>query len=461
MKHVLIGIAAAALLAGIAGRSVAHQSALPPGNAAAPAWSAYRTPAQLEQLAAPIALYPDPLVGSILAASTYPLEVVEAARWLDDPENAALTGDALAAALEAQPWDRSVKSLVPFAAVVRLMDTDLEWTEQLGDAFLAQPAEVMDAVQRLRQRALAQGTLRSTPQQTVTSDENGITIEPASPDLVYVPYYVPAIYGPWPWADYPPYDFGPPPGVFIGGALIGFGIGIGIFEAPWGWYGPNWRGHGVMIYPHRWRPGRPAGPPDARLPPPRHWEHDPQHREGVPYRNPSTAARYQGAEAGSRHDFRGFPRPAGGRPAQPAPGGSETRHAPTPPAPGAGEMRRAPTRPAPGGPETRHAPTRAAPGAGEIRRAPTPPTPGTGETRRAPTRPAPGGPGIRQAPTPPVQRAQPPAAKPGVPAQHRTPPAFESYGRGAQTRNEGARGSSSRSEPPAPDRRGGSRDPRR
>jgi len=378
MKRIVIGVAAVALLAGIVARSEA-QPAPPPGGTAAPVSSTRWTPEQLEALAAPIALYPDQLVGSILAASTYPLEVVEAARWLEDPAHAALTGDALAAALEGQRWDPSVKSLVPFVDVLRLMDRNLEWMEQLGDAFLAQQADVMDAVQRLRQRALAQGTLQSTPQQNVTTEQSVITIEPASPDVIYVPYYVPDIYGPWPWPGYPPYYFGPPPGVFIGGALIGFGIGIGFWQ-PWGWYGCNWHGHGVVVYPplHRRQPGipaRPAYPQPAAQP----WQHDPQHRAGVPYRDAPTAARYQGPEGG-RHAFRGFPPPVTpARPTQPAPGGRETPHAP--------------------------------------------------------------------APTAPMPR--PTYGRPPVSVPHAAPPAFESFGHGPQVRSEAARGSSSRSAPPA------------
>ncbi len=354
MKPTIIGVAAALLVAITVGDSIG-QPAPPPGGAPPPAWSAHWTTAQLEQLVAPVALYPDSLLGSILAASTYPLEVVEAARWLDDPSHAALTGDALAGALEAQPWDPSVKSLVPFAAVLRQMDTYLEWTEQLGDAFLAQQADVMDAVQRLRQRAVALGTLKSTPQQTVTTDQNEITIEPTNPDVVYVPYYVPAIYGVWPWPGYPPYDFGLPPDVFIGDALIGFGIGIGIFWPtwPWGWYGWNWVGHGLVVYPPHWRPGFPPGLPNPRLPPPQPWQHDPQHRGGVPYRDAATAARYQGSQAAARREFRGFPSsPAPARPPQPATPAAPRESTPAPAAP----MPVQPSYERPAAPEPRAAP---------------------------------------------------------------------------------------------------------
>ncbi|HYB65010.1 MAG TPA: DUF3300 domain-containing protein [Steroidobacteraceae bacterium] len=404
MKYTSIGIAGAVvLMTALAGRGLA-QPVPPPGDAAAPMWSTHWTSAQLEQLAAPIALYPDPLLSSILAASTYPLEVVEAARWLDDPANAALTGDALASALEGQRWDASVKSLVPFAAVLRNMDSNLEWTEQLGDAFLAQPADVMDAVQRLRHRALARGALQSTPQQIVTIDQDVITIEPANPELVYVPYYVPAIYGPWPWPAYAPYDFGGPPGVFIGGALIGFGIGIGFFEGPWGWWGCNWPGHGIVYRPPR--PGRPGNPPPGMRPPyprppPEPWHHDPRHRDGVPYRDAATGTRYLGSQAPGRHDYRGFP-------PQPSPPQATPPQA-TPP---------------------QATPPRVTP----------PPSPR--ESRPAPSAPTP-------VPRPSYGRPTVPE-RPAAPAPRAAAPAFESFGHGPQVRNEAARGSSSRSAPPAP-----------
>jgi len=270
--------------------------------------------AQLDQLTAPIALYPDPLLGSVLVASTYPLEVVEAGRWLDDRAHAALAGDQLVAALEQQSWDTSVKSLVSFPQVLRMMNANLEWTERLGDAFLAQQAEVMDSVQRLRQQAAAGGALQSTPQQTVATEQNDISIEPASPDVVYVPCYVPGVvYGPWPWPGYPPYSFAIDDG--CGAALIGFGIGIWVLEPYWGWYGWDWRGHGLWIRP---RPGHPVREPGAA---PRLWQHDPAHRGGVPYRDPAVAARFLGPDAASRRPFRGFPAeaPAPSEGAAPAP----------------------------------------------------------------------------------------------------------------------------------------------
>jgi hypothetical protein len=271
--------------------------AMPPGTEA-PQQSAL-SEAQLDQLTAAIALYSDPLIGQILTAATYPLEVVEAHRWLQDPANAALTGDQLAAALQEQSWDLSVKSLVPFPQVLQMMDSNLEWTERIGDAFLAQPDAVMDSVQRLRHRAAAAGSLTSTPQQTVSTDDQDIAIQPANPDVVYVPYYNPdVIYGVWPWPDYSPFYLAPPAGMIIGGGLwIGFGVGFPVLRPFWGWDRWDWRHHRLDLVP-----GRVPGQTGA-------WQHDPTHRLGVPYRNTTVAARFQDRSEAARRDARGYPAP--------------------------------------------------------------------------------------------------------------------------------------------------------
>lgn len=304
----------AALIGALALCSLSAAQSGPPAPNAAPGPASQLSPGQLDQLTAPVALYADPLLGNVFAASTYPLEVVEAARWLEDPANAALQGDQLAAALQQQSWDDSVKSLISAPDVVRMMSNNLQWTEQLGDAFLAQQPAVMDSVQRLRQRAAAAGTLKSTPQQSVTSEDQDILIEPPTPDVVYVPYYDPNdIFGPWPWPDYPPFYFAPPPDIYFAGALIGFGIGFG-WIGPWDGYRWNWRGHGFDVLPRR--------SPLPMQP----WRHDPVHRRGVPYHDSAVAARYPRPSAASGGEFRGFPQ-AGtsrapavpvGRPAAPA-----------------------------------------------------------------------------------------------------------------------------------------------
>ncbi|MCY0853576.1 DUF3300 domain-containing protein [Cupriavidus sp. D39] len=162
------------------------QALRPPGS----------SPEVLDQILAPIAQYPDALVSQILLAATYPLEVVQADQWLQDPANAALSGDQLAAALDRLPWEPSVKSLLRFPQILRLMDGNRDWMERLGDAFLADQAGVMDSIQRLRHRAKAAGGLSSTPQAVVTTQVSAIEIEPARPDMVYIPVYDPQlVYG--------------------------------------------------------------------------------------------------------------------------------------------------------------------------------------------------------------------------------------------------------------------------
>jgi uncharacterized membrane protein YgcG len=199
-----------------------------------------------DQLVAPIALYPDALVGQILAAATYPTEVVEADRWMQ--QNPDLKGDSLAQAVDSQPWDASVKGLTQFPAVLEMMDKNLSWTSSLGDTYVNWRQEVLDAVQVMRQRAQQAGNLRSTQQETVATDADTIAIEPTDPQVVYVPEYNPwVVYG-------DPVDFYPDwfgvPGLYFDGPGIefGLGIGIGIFGGyGWGWHhwGTDWHRHDV------------------------------------------------------------------------------------------------------------------------------------------------------------------------------------------------------------------------
>lgn len=270
---------------------------------------------QLDQLVAPIALYPDPLLAQILMAATYPLEIVEADRWLQIPANAALKADALTAALQKQSWDPSIKSLVPFPKLLHMMDANLEWTERLGDAFLAQEADVMDAVQRLRQRAQTAGALASTPQQTISTEDQEIVIEPANPEIVYVPAYNPwCIYGPWPYPDYPPFYFGTWTGYCEPAeSVMGWGVGFYPF-AFWAWGHFEWRRHHIQIDHERFQRFHTGREPRAGA-----WEHDPAHRHGVPYRDPATEARFLGAAPVGRRAVRGFaPAPAVVAPVKPA-----------------------------------------------------------------------------------------------------------------------------------------------
>src|SRR3990167_9275311 len=203
------------------------------------------TPEQLDQILAPIALYPDALLAQTLMAASYPLEVVEAARW--SKANPALKGDAAVAAVKDKSWDVSVKSLTAFPQVLKMMNDQLDWTQKVGDAMIAQQKDVAESVQRLRAKAAAAGNLKSTPQQKVTTQASGgsstIVIEPANPETIYVPYYNPAwAYGPWPYPAYPPPYYPPPPN--YGAALMTglmFGLGVAAGAAMFG--GWNWN-HG-------------------------------------------------------------------------------------------------------------------------------------------------------------------------------------------------------------------------
>ncbi len=204
---------------------------------------------QLDQLVAPIALYPDALVAQVLAAATYPTQVVEADRWRQAQGNA--TPEQIAAGADTRNWDPSVKALTAFPTVLAQMDKNLQWTTDLGNAYYNQPQDVMDSVQAMRQKAQNAGQLRNTQQQTVSNEGGTIAIAPANPTVVYVPVYDPwVVYGP-PLPMYPGYYYYPPPGVFFGGLAIGFGIGIGIgYFSHWGWgwnhWGMGWRNHSVF-----------------------------------------------------------------------------------------------------------------------------------------------------------------------------------------------------------------------
>jgi hypothetical protein len=211
---------------------------------------------QLDALLAPIALYPDSLLTQMLMASVYPVEIVQAARWLEDPANKDLTGDALVKALESQNWDPSVKSLVAFPQVLQMMNEQLDWTQQLGYAFAAQQADVMASIQRLRRQAQAAGTLASTPQQTVSAQGETVVIEPVNPQIVYVPSYNPTVvYGSWPYPAYPPVYWPPPPGYVAGTALaagLAFGAGVAITAGLWGWARPAWNAGYVNVNVNRY-----------------------------------------------------------------------------------------------------------------------------------------------------------------------------------------------------------------
>jgi len=264
---------------------------------------------ELDQMLAPIALYPDSLLAQILMASTYPLEVVQAERWVKANRN--LRGDQLNDALDQKDWDPSVKALVPFPQVLSMMSERLEWTQKLGDAFLDQQDEIMDTVQRLRAKAQAEGNLRDTEEQRVTVEDGDIEIEPTQPEVVYVPVYDPTtIYGPWWYPDFLPFFFLPSPRVVIGfhGAL-GFGRSIPVGRA-WGhaWGHWDWRHHTIDVNIDRHiNVNRNINISSTNVQTTQ-WQHDVNHRRGVTYRNETTRQRYgqslKGAE--TRRDFRGF-----------------------------------------------------------------------------------------------------------------------------------------------------------
>ncbi len=265
----------------------------PPGQALAPD--------QLDGLVAPIALYPDPLLSQILVASTYPLELVQAWQWLQ--RSPGLTGADLTQAAQQQDWDPSIQALVVFPDLVKRLNQDITWTTNLGNAFLAQQPDVMDAVQRMRFKAQQDGKLSSTSQQSVTTTNDSgqpiIDIEPANPQVMYLPYYDPAnIWGPplyYPYANW----FYPP---FGEGGYFGFGVGIpmGLYFGGgwggwggWGWH-PGWGNRSVIVnnsFIHRnnFNAGR-----NGSLSGNSTWSHNASHRGGVPYANAAVSSRYGG-----------------------------------------------------------------------------------------------------------------------------------------------------------------------
>lgn len=272
------------------------------------------SPEELDQMLAPVALYPDSLLSQILMAATYPLEVVQAARW--SRANAHLKGQDAVRAVESMDWDPSVKSLVAFPQILHRMDEQLDWTQRLGEAFLEQEPHVMDAIQGLRQRAERAGNLRSNEQMRVVREDQQIVIEPARPQVVYVPYYDPAVvYGPWWWPAYPPVYWAPWPGYYAGPAYTpGFFWGSGIVISSGFFFGHfSWPHRHVIVVHHRpakvvvHRQGtvihRAHVAPDHK---PMRWQHDPHHRKGVPFRHAALRQQF-GQPPATRGDDRSRP----------------------------------------------------------------------------------------------------------------------------------------------------------
>jgi hypothetical protein len=290
----------------------AAPSSAAPSAAAAPEDATNLSNDQLDSLVAPIALYPDPLLAQVLVASTYPVDVMEAQQWLD--QNSSLKGDELTAAAEKQSWDPSVQALVVLPDALKRLSENIQWTTDLGDAFLAQESEVMDAVQRLRAKAKEAGKLDSSEQQkvetTTVEDKTVIEIQPASTEVVYVPTYSPTVvwgpmYYPYPPLYYPPY---------YGGAWIGFGVGIAIgigISGGWGW-GCGWHGGNNTIninnnnnfVNHHNRQNNINRSGNSN------WQHNAQQRGGTPYKDRATANKYGGASRGQSAQSRqgGFDR---------------------------------------------------------------------------------------------------------------------------------------------------------
>ena len=296
-------------------------------------------PEEVEQVVAPIALYPDSLLAQVLMASTYPLEIVQAERWLK--QNPTLKD--VPAELNKLTWAPSVKSLLDFPQVLTMMSEKLDWTVKLGDAFIADQKSVMDAVQRLRSKAYASGNLKNTSEQKVTvqaatqpaggtatvqsssSPAQVIVVESSNPSVVYVPTYNPTVvYGGWPYPSYPPYSYYPP-GYVAGTAMLSFGVGMAV-GAAWGhaWGGCNWGSSEVDVDINRnvnfnnnidreaaradrdARQGDRQGNRDSRQTGRQgggsasSFQHDPSHRQGVAYRDSATTERFKGQQASQR-----------------------------------------------------------------------------------------------------------------------------------------------------------------
>jgi Protein of unknown function (DUF3300) len=312
---------------------------MPAGQAQEPAASsgqqeaANLTPDQLDSLVAPIALYPDPLLAQVLAASTYPLELVQLQQWLE--KNKTLKDKALADAVQKQTWDPSVQAMAALPDVVKRLVDDIQWTAELGNAFLAQESDTLDAVQRMRAKAQEKGNLKSNEQMKVETrvveSKQVIVVEQADPQVVYVPSYDPVVVYGAPAYPYPPIYY-PPPGYYAAGMAISFGVGLAM-GAAWGggWgYNTGWNGGNNNININNnnnfvnnsnrqnniGNGNRPSQQPSrgGRS----NWQHNPQHRGGTPYGNRDTANRFGGTTRGAsvsdrRANARQQPRQQGGR----------------------------------------------------------------------------------------------------------------------------------------------------
>ncbi|MGE5171430.1 MAG: DUF3300 domain-containing protein [Rudaea sp.] len=310
MRVVVLATLIAFTSSGIAGAQApapaapANAAQPPAAPAAAGAAQSEKTFSQeeLEQLLAPIALYPDELFAQVLMASTYPLDIVSAERWVK--ANPHLKDKALEDALQNQPWDPSVKSLAVFPQVLTMMSEKLDWTQKLGDAFLAQQEDLMKTAQALRSKAVAQGTLKDSKEQKVITEKTETTtiikIEPSNPEVVYVPTYNPTVvYGAWPYPAYPPYSYYPP-GYVAGAAFVGFTAGVIVGGALWG--GCNWGHNDVNVNVNRYNNFNKTNISNGN------WQHNADRRGAVPYKDKGVAQKYNrgpSANAQARDAYRG------------------------------------------------------------------------------------------------------------------------------------------------------------
>ncbi len=267
---------------------------------------------QLDSLVAPIALYPDPLLAQTLVASTYPLEVIQLHQWLG--QNKGLKDKALTEAVEKQGWDASIQAMAAFPDLVKQLAENIRWTADLGNAFLAQQSDVMDAVQRMRAKAKDHGNLKTTEQQKIETkvieNKSVVVIEPASPEIVYVPSYNPTVVYGAPAYPYPAISY-PPPGYYAAGMALSFGVGVAMGAAwggGWGW-NSGWGGNNNVYVNHnnnfinnsnrqnynRQNVNHPSQQPSRGG---NTWQHDPQHRGGAPYGNRETASMFGGTTRG-------------------------------------------------------------------------------------------------------------------------------------------------------------------
>jgi hypothetical protein len=267
----------------------ALKAEIPLAGSLAPVPATFRAE-QLDQLLAPIALYPDALLAQILMAATYPLEIVKASRWFRDPRHAVLSGDQLVAAIEAETWDPSIKALMTLPQILAMMDANLDWTEQLGDSFVGQQVDVMDAVQRLRYEAATAGTLWSNAQQRVAEEGQGIVIEPTDPAYIYPPLYNPnLVYGPWPSPEYPPLDIAPPDfgAGFAQPFGISFGAGFVVVKKIWPWCAFDWAQRRIRLNARTSQALAHSIPWSGSAV----WRHDPTHRREVAFFDPGSQER--------------------------------------------------------------------------------------------------------------------------------------------------------------------------